>query len=81
MANNYVVQTVVQNLATDSLDITGTVNGVPVSAHANLSSISPSALASAIAFETLAAALMLASYNLITAPTAIPSLQGLAFSR
>jgi hypothetical protein len=80
VANNYVVQTVVENLATDALVVTGTVNNVPVIVNTWVSAAG-NALASAVGFENFIAPLMLAAYNIATGPTAIPSLQGLSFSK
>ena len=82
MANNYVVITVVQNAIADTVTVTGTVNGTAVTVVMNLSAPGVStALASAIAFENLIAPLMLAAYNAIVAPTAVPAVQNLSFSK
>lgn len=80
MANTYVVQTVVENQLLDTLTVTGTVNGTPVVVNTWISSAGNS-LASAIGFENFIAPLMLAAYNAIVAPTALPALQGLTFTK
>jgi hypothetical protein len=80
VANTYVVQTVVENLLTDTLTVTGTVNGTPVVVSTWISAAGNS-LASAIGFENFIAPLMLAAYNALTGPTAVPALQGLTFTK
>lgn len=80
MANNYVINTVTENAVTDSLIVTGTVNGVAVTV-ATWISAAGSALTGAVAFENFIAPLMLAAYNAVVPPTAVPALQGLSFSK
>ena len=82
MANNYVITSVMENAAADTLTVTGTVNGTSVTVVMNLSAPGVSAaLASAIGFQNLIFPLMLAAYSSIVAPAAVPSLQNLSFSR
>jgi hypothetical protein len=78
MSNSYVVQTVFQNPLTDVLTVTGTVNGVAVTVQ---TWVSAAPLASAIAFESFIAPLMLAQYNALTAPTAVAAVQGISFTK
>ena len=77
---SYVITTVTENALTDSLVVTGTVNGIAVTVTTWISAAG-GALASAIAFENFIAPLMLAAYNAVVPPTAVPSLQGLSFSK
>lgn len=83
MANTYVVNTAVQNPITDTLVITGTVNGVPVTVSTWVSAAGAANLASAIGFENFIAPLMLAAYNIIVAPASVAAVpaQGLTFSK
>ena len=83
MANTYVVQTAIQNPITDTLIVTGTVNGVPVIVNTWVSAAGAANLASAIGFENFIAPLMLAAYNLIVAPASVATVpaQGLTFTK
>jgi len=76
MANTYVINTVTEQ--GDTLTVTGTVNGIPVTINTWISAAGGS-LGSTIAFENFIAPLMLAA--LPSAPTVLSSLQGLNFSK
>ena len=83
MANTYIITSAIQNPATDTLTVTGSVNGVPVVVNTWLTAAGPGALASAVGFQNFISPLMLAAYNAITNPTPIAAVpaNGLTFTK
>jgi hypothetical protein len=68
VSNVYVISSVVENTSIDTITVTGTVNGTPVTVVCWISALG-NAMASAVGFQNYFQPLMLAAYNKIIAPT------------